>query len=423
MTQLYNYFLQSAGVSTDTRNIYPNCIFFALKGASFDGNTFAIEALKMGAAYAVVDNNEVAQQDERCILVDNVLKALQDLARHHRRQFDIPFIGITGSNGKTTTKELIAAVLTQQYNVHYTKGNLNNHIGVPLTLLQLTKEHEIAVIEMGANHFGDIKELCEIAEPTHGIITNIGKAHLEGFLNFEGVLKTKKELYDSIKSVDGVLFYNDDDQILKDILPTVRQISYGQHQGTVKGKLEHLTPFVEFTYEHGAYQSTLLRTHIVGEYNFYNFLASIAIGHFFDVPFEKINAGIEGYIPTNNRSQVEKTESNTLIVDCYNANPTSMRAALNSFSKIEANDKIAILGDMRELGEESTLEHEAIIEQLTELNINAILVGEEFKKVNTHFTHYDSTQSFIDNHSSIQNQLVLLKGSRGIGLEKLIPLL
>lgn len=423
MTQLYNLFKASAGVSTDTRNIYPNCLFFALKGESFDGNTFAIEALSKGAVYAVVDNAKVAQENERCILVDNVLKALQDLALHHRRQFDIPVIGITGSNGKTTTKELIGAVLAQAYTVHYTKGNLNNHIGVPLTLLQLTADHEIAVIEMGANHFGDIKELCAIAEPTHGIITNIGKAHLEGFLNFEGVLKTKKELYDAVEENGGVIFFNQDDAILKGILPQVRQISYGKTGEAIKGDLIRLTPYVEFTYEHGPYQSPILRTQIVGEYNFYNFLASITIGHFFKVPFDLINQGIESYVPTNNRSQVEKTERNTLIIDCYNANPTSMRVALESFAKIDHPSKLAILGDMRELGDETTIEHQAIIELIEELQITPILVGQEFKKVNTRFICYNNTVELTENWPDIENKLVLLKGSRGIGLEKLIPLL
>lgn len=424
MNTLYTYFLQSTGISIDSRNIHAGCMFIALKGPSFNGNTFAGKAIENGASYAVVDEKEFEDVSNNIFCVENGLRFLQDLANHHRKQFDIPVIGITGSNGKTSTKELIAAVLAEKYTVLATKGNLNNHIGVPLTLLQLNKEHEIAVVEMGANHFGDIKELCDIAEPTHGIITNIGKAHLEGFKSFEGVLKTKKELYDAVEANEGLVMYNADDSLLKEHLPiNTLLMSYGTKNAEITGDLERLTPFVELSWKKEGYQSPVLSTHLVGQYNFYNFLAAIAFGSLFDVDPEKINKAVQTYEPTNKRSQVAKTKSNTLILDCYNANPTSMRSALESFAQIEHADKFFIIGDMLELGEESHKEHRAIVDLVDELNLTGWTVGNEFSSfrsdgVTNHFSNAKEVIACLQ-ATPLNNKLILLKGSRGIGLEVL----
>jgi UDP-N-acetylmuramoyl-tripeptide--D-alanyl-D-alanine ligase len=423
-TLLYSYFLDSTGVSTDSRNIQKDCFFIAIKGPSFNGNTFARQAIENGAKYAIVDEKEFEDPDENIFHVDNGLKFLQRLANHHRKQFEIPIIGITGSNGKTSTKELIAAVLSEKYSILATKGNLNNHIGVPLTLLQLTNDHEIAVVEMGANHFGDIKELCDIAEPTHGIITNIGKAHLEGFKNFEGVLQTKKELYKAVELAEGLIMYNADDSILKEHLPiNTLLMSYGTIEAEITGRLERLTPFVELSWSKLGYTSPLLKTHLVGQYNFYNFLAAIAFGSLFEVEPNKINHAIEAYEPTNKRSQVAKTQKNTLILDCYNANPTSMRSALDSFSQIEHQDKYFIIGDMLELGDESSSEHKEIVDLIDKLSLKGILVGKEFSGFHSeNIAHsFNSTKELIEfiKVNPIEDKLILLKGSRGIGLEVL----
>lgn len=424
MEALYNYFLDSTGVSTDSRNIHKDCFFIAIKGPSFNGNTFAKKAIENGAKYAVVDEKEFENPADNIFYVANGLIFLQELANYHRRQFDIPVIGITGSNGKTSTKELIAAVLSEKYEVLATKGNLNNHIGVPLTLLQLTSKHEIAVIEMGANHFGDIKELCDIAEPTHGIITNIGKAHLEGFRDFEGVLQTKKELYTSIEQNEGLIMYNSDDSILKQSLPiNTFLMSYGTKDSEITGVLERLTPFVELSWSKEGYRSPVLSTHLVGQYNFYNFLAAIAFGSLFEVDAGRINKAIQKYEPTNKRSQVAKTQRNTLILDCYNANPTSMRSALESFAMIEHPDKYFIIGDMLELGKESFNEHQAIIRLIEQLALKGITVGHEFSVLRSETVEHQfhSTEDVIDfiKRTEFKDKLILLKGSRGIGLEVL----
>lgn len=424
METLYHYFLDSTGISTDSRNIHKDCFFVAIKGQAFNGNQFARQAMKNGAKYAIVDEKEFEYPDENIFYVDNGLKFLQRLANHHRRQFDIPVIGITGSNGKTSTKELIAAVLSEKYTVLATKGNLNNHIGVPLTLLQLKDEHQMAIIEMGANHFGDIRELCEIAEPTHGIITNIGKAHLEGFKNFEGVLTTKKELYQAVEQAEGLIMYNADDTVLKNNLPVnTLLMSYGTNDAEITGKLERLTPFVELSWKKSGYASPLLVTRLVGQYNFYNFLAAIAFGNLFEVEAEKINQAIERYEPTNKRSQVAQTQKNMLILDCYNANPTSMRSALESFAKIEHPDKYFIIGDMLELGDESYAEHRAIVDLIDELNITGMTVGTEFsyfqsEHIEQEFGSAKELIAFLQTNP-LKGKLILLKGSRGIGLEVL----
>lgn len=422
MENFYRYFIESSGVSIDSRAITPDCMFVALKGPSFNGNMYAQQAIENGAKFAIVDEVEYQDTANGIYLVENSLSFLQALALHHRKQFDIPFIGITGSNGKTSTKELVAAVLSEKYNVLATVGNLNNHIGVPLTLLKVNSSHEIAVIEMGANHYGDIKELCDIALPTHGIITNIGKAHLEGFKNFEGVLKTKKELYDAVETNEGLILYNGDDAVLKDILPiNTLLMSYGTNNNEIVGKLERLSPYVEFSWSNRNYQSDVLKTHLVGQYNFYNFLAAVSFGVLFEIEPEKINHAVENYKPTNKRSQVVQTEKNTLILDCYNANPTSMRSALESFLQIDHKQKLVIIGDMLELGDESEKEHQAILEFIDQNAIEAYTVGKEFGQfsaanVKQHFASAKDVIAFLKDHT-VEQHLILLKGSRGIGLE------
>lgn len=423
---LYKLFLKSdLKFSTDTRKLEKGSVFFALKGANFNGNDFALQSLKEGCAYAVVD--EVIDTDsDRIIKVENVLTTLQKLANFHRSKFDIPVIGITGSNGKTTTKELTAAVLAQKYNVLVTTGNLNNHLGVPFTLLRLRKEHEIAIIEMGANKPGDIAELVNIAEPDYGIITNIGAAHIEGFGSLLGVTQTKKELYDFIGEHEGHIFFNEDDPVLLNILPSNTSLfGYGEKSGLVQGNLIAQNPFVEFMWSNLSYKSPIMQTKLVGKYNFTNFLAAIAVGVYFDVDNEKINEAISTYQPTNNRSQITKTEKNTLIVDCYNANATSMKAALESFVAVDATSKLAILGDMLELGDISFDEHKKIVDFLQENNIPAYLVGDEMKKVAQGIKSFDSWEALLASGliNEINDHIVLLKGSRGIQLEKLIPYL
>lgn len=426
----FELFYETSGVCTDTRNIQKDCLFVCLKGANFNGNEFALEALRQGAKYVIVDE-EIDDAPPEVIRVENALVYLQQLANFHRHKFQIPIIGITGSNGKTTSKELIATVLSKKYNVHFTKGNLNNHIGVPLTLLQLNDSHEIAVIEMGANKFHDIEELCTIAEPTHGIITNIGMAHLEGFINFEGVLKTKLELYDSIVRNKGILFYNADDSILTRNLPNnIKSISYGSEiPADVNGELIALSPFVQMKWKSDRFQSEMIETRMIGKYNFYNFLAAISIGLHFEVENDLISEAIRSYTPTNNRSQIEKTAKNTLILDAYNANPTSMKSALESFARVSENQKIALLGDMFELGAESEKEHRKIIELVLELKLNAFVIGKNFYQLKGDFgpsIHFFESKEDVIQHlqtMDLKDQLILLKGSRGIGLESIVPYL
>lgn len=427
MEALYNLFQSGTGVETDTRKIQKGSLFFCLKGANFDGNTFAEEAIRLGAIAAVIDNPEY-HIDGKTILVDDVLLALQDLARHHRKQFHIPVIGITGSNGKTTSKELISAVLATQYRVHFTQGNFNNHIGVPLTLLQMNETHEIAVIEMGANKPGDIKELAEIALPTHGIITNIGRAHLEGFKSLEGVIKTKTELFDFLAHENGHIFANKQDETITGKLPASTQKHFYNDESELGGSLLKLNPLVEMEWFEPNYKSQAIQTNLVGEYNFINFLAAIRIGRFFGISPENCNKAISEYEPTNNRSQVTKTEKNTLIVDCYNANPTSMRSALSSFAKIDNHAKIFILGDMREMGDDAPMVHEEVIQQTIDLRLSGFFIGEEFLKfkgMHPNAIFLKSTEPLIEHFT--QNPpadlLILLKGSRGISLEKVIPYL
>lgn len=422
METLFDLFYQTTGVCTDTRKIEKDCLFVCLRGENFNGNTFAEEALKQGAKFVIVDQAEYKTQEE-IKLVDDSLQFLQKLANHHRRQYNIPVIGITGSNGKTSTKELINCVLSEKYKVLATKGNLNNHIGVPLTLLNLNSSHEIAIIEMGANRFKDIEDLCNIAEPNFGIITNIGKAHLEGFGGFEGVLKTKRELYESIEKNKGTIAYNSDDSILTDQLPhSIKTLSYGtDSNASITGNLIGLNPFVKLSYQYQNYSSPVIETKMVGKYNFYNYLAAISFGVLFEVPFDKINHAISTYSPENNRSQVKKTDKNTLILDCYNANPTSMRSALESFAMIDHPNKVFIIGDMLELGIQGDMEHKSILDFIERNSLRGYTVGPLFKKhqsnaVNIAFNNRNEVLEYLESNK-ISNSLILLKGSRGIGLE------
>lgn len=419
--KIYQLYLEcDQQICTDTRKIISGSLFFALKGDNFNGNEYAQQALEKGAKYAII--SEVTDDLENTVLVTDTLKCLQDLANYHRKQFNIPVIGITGSNGKTTTKELMAAVLDQKYNALVTEGNLNNHLGVPFTLLKLRKEHEIAVIEMGANKPGDIEELCDIAEPTHGMITNIGKAHIEGFGSFEGVIKTKTELYDAIELVQGTVFMNADDPILLKHAPACELITYG-NKGQVKSEITSLNPFLNFKWRAGDYKSPVIKTNLVGSYNLSNFTAAICIGLFFDVEPEAINKALIDYVPTNNRSQISKVNSCTLIVDCYNANPTSMLGALENFIEMEGDHKIAFLGDMKELGNISEGEHAAIVDWVTGHQVKAVLIGDEFSRITNQLPTYKNVEDFINSpkeFASIEKHLVLLKGSRSIKLEQLI---
>jgi len=422
ISELHKLFLQGDGICTDTRALKSNTLFFALKGENFNGNNFAAQALDAGCNYAIIDEEENAVSD-KCILVNSVLQTLQDLANYHRKQFDIPVLCITGSNGKTTCKELIGAVLEKKFNLLMTKGNLNNHLGVPFTLLGINESHEFALIETGANKPGDIKELVEIAEPTYGVITNIGAAHIEGFGSLEGVEKTKTEMYDFISAKEGVLFYNSSDPILLRNLPkNTTNIAFGLEKGTVVGKLVSLDPYVKFKWSKEDYDSEVVATNLVGKYNLLNFLTATVIGDHFGVSSQDINDALSTYSPSNNRSQVTKTVINTLIVDCYNANATSMKAALESFSEMEGQSKLAIIGDMLELGQISTDEHQKIADQAKDLGIEAWLVGGEFGKVKSDFKKFDGAIEVIEElrTNSQSQKLILLKGSRGIRLEKLI---
>lgn len=428
--QLYSIFQKHPLVCTDTRAIVKDSIFFALKGGNFNANRFAEQALESGCAYAVIDEAEY-KKDDRFLLVPDVLAALQDLARHHRRQLTIPIIGITGSNGKTTTKELINAVLGRSFKTYATKGNLNNHIGVPLTVLSITREHEIAIVEMGANHVGEIKELCTIAQPTHGIITNIGKAHLEGFGGPQGVIKAKNELYQYVHANDGLLFVNLDNPLLTDLSAAADRYTYGTTtDADVIGEYLGADPFVRLRWKSSIDPNPLsvkevISTQLLGKYNFENLLAAAAIGHYFEISAEEIKLALEGYAPSNNRSQVMKKGSNTILLDAYNANPTSMTAAIENFSELPAPKKMVVLGDMLELGEDSAHEHQDIIDLLHEKKItNVVLVGDHFSKVENiinakQFMNTDEALAWMK-EQKIDNTTILIKGSRGIKLEKLV---
>lgn len=421
---IYAAFLRHPLVCTDTRNLLKGSLFFALKGDNFNGNAFAAQAIESGCAYAIVDDPNVAKGD-KYFLVPDVLTALQEVARHHRRQLKIPFIGITGSNGKTTTKELIHAVLSKKYNTCSTKGNLNNHIGVPLTLLSVTREHTAAVIEMGANHVGEIAQLCAIAEPDYGIITNIGRAHLEGFGGAQGVIKAKSELYRHIKAHNGTLFVNADNELLTDLSSGITRVLYGTSaKADYKGKLIGSDPFVEL--ECG---SLNVRTNLAGKYNFENILAAACIGNYFQIAAQEVKAAIEEYVPSNNRSQVMKKGTNTILLDCYNANPTSMAAAIENFIEMKADNKVMILGDMLELGDSSREEHARILSLIGEKNFDGkvIVVGPLFSAQDTKpgvlkFAGAEQACDWLK--ANVQSgSTILVKGSRGIRLEKTVEFL
>jgi len=425
---ILNTFLELRKVSTDSRNIIPGSIFFALKGASFNGNTYAQEALKKGATFAVVDEEQYAIP-ENCILVKDGLTALQNLARDYRQRFHIPVIGLTGSNGKTTTKELIAKTLSKRYQTHFTKGNFNNHIGVPLTLLDLEEKHEVAVIEMGANHQKEIEFLCSIAQPSHGLITNIGKAHLDGFGGIEGVKKGKGELLDYLLENDGTFFYNIGDPNLVELAAKInRKIGYGLKDSLqddfYKIKLNSAAPFINIDLLDENYKQHSLRTNIQGKYNAENIAAAIATGHYFKVSIDGILDAIGTYIPSNNRSQLVEYKGARVFKDAYNANPDSMLVSIQSFLKSLKGKKLLILGDMKELGDFSKKAHQDIVDLVQSLEVQCVLVGEEFGKVSLpkeilHFEDVKATKSWFD-LQDLNGLVILLKGSRGIGLERLL---
>ncbi len=426
--QIYSVFCKHPVISTDTRNIIKDSIFFALKGANFDGNKFAHEALEKGAAYAVVDDKKQKGKINH-IVVDDVLSSLQLLANYHRKQLAIPIIGITGTNGKTTTKELIAAVLQKKYSTSFTQGNLNNHIGVPLTLLRMTSKTEVGVVEMGANHVGEISELCNIAEPDFGLITNIGKAHLEGFGSFDGVVKTKSELYDFLRTHKKPCFVNSDNELLLVQAKGLNQHSYGSSDkaeliGHPEKSGYYLT--VKALFPKGW---LYLKSKLIGAYNFENILAATRVGLEFNVDPLQIQKAIDEYQPSNNRSQLISKGSNKIIMDAYNANPTSMAASLTNFFKIDHPKKILILGDMLELGDDSPNEHQKIVEYIENEKILYIfLIGNQFKetisdKKTKKFDNIELLHNYLYQQKNVEDSLILIKGSRGIHLERILELL
>jgi UDP-N-acetylmuramoyl-tripeptide--D-alanyl-D-alanine ligase len=429
--QAYQLYLSGAAICTDSRNIVPGCIFFALKGASFNGNLFAAEALIKGAALVVVDEATETAAGQT-ILTNDVLTFLQDLARHHRRQLNIPVIGITGSNGKTTTKELFQRVLSAKYNTACTKGNLNNHIGVPLTLLSISGEHEMAIVEMGANHQKEIELLCSIGMPTHVLITNVGKAHLEGFGGFEGVKKGKGEMYAYARGSQSLVFLNDDNPHLREMLGEyLRCFRYGTDERCdVTGRPLPSAQYVELEWKSNAGQQGWhqIKSHITGSYNFENLLSAIAAGVHFGVDEHDICAAVESYVPDNQRSQEIRKESNLIIMDAYNANPTSMEAAIKNFSKLEGKQKAIFLGEMLELGEESNDEHLKIAELVRASGFSTVIfVGSHFQKAAAimkvpFFNTSTEAAEWVKMHP-IKDHSVLIKGSRGSKMEKVLEAL
>ncbi|MBV9963094.1 MAG: UDP-N-acetylmuramoyl-tripeptide--D-alanyl-D-alanine ligase [Parafilimonas sp.] len=422
ISELYTIYLAHPSVQTDTRKLKTGDIYFALKGENFNGNHFALPALELGAAYAVIDE-DVDASNNKLIKVDDVLTTLQQLAKHHREQFNIPFIAITGSNGKTTTKELIHVVLSSHYKTYTTEGNLNNHIGVPLTILKIKSDAQMAVIEMGANHQKEIEGYCKYAQPTHGIISNVGKAHLEGFGGIEGVKKGKGELYDFIRSHNGVAFAFDDYDYLHEMSKGIQQIIwYGTKQGQVVGHVKTSEPFLEVEFSNGTSFQTI-KTNLVGDYNLPNILCAVTIGKYFNVPGDKIKSSIENYVPSNSRSQLLEIGSNKIILDAYNANPSSMKVAIENFSHINSNNKVLVLGGMMELGDESIQEHENLIKLIQQNNFtNVILVGGNFKHTHQSFTYFDKADeatAYIK-QQNFHDAYLLIKGSRSMQMEKVL---
>lgn len=421
--QLFEHFLKHKKVTTDSRQLSEGAIYFALKGERFNGNEFAMAALRGGCSYAVIDE-DILESHPGLIRVEDVLIALQGLAKRYRQTFKIPFLAITGSNGKTTTKELVTAVLSKKYKTHATKGNLNNHIGVPLTLLSIPEDAEFAVIEMGANHQKEISSYCEYALPNFALITNIGKAHLEGFGGVEGVKKGKKELFDFVNSHGGKIFVNTEIENLREVSEGMDLITYGFDQNDFKLSTKKLDPFLEFEFQKGSH-AALVKTHMTGGYNLYNYASAIAVGSYFGVGFLDQVDAMEAYDPDNNRSQVVRTDRNTIIMDAYNANPSSMEHALENLHQ-QGKNTFFVMGDMRELGDEGPREHLAILEKAESLDLNGVTVGPIFfglKEESRYLSFPDNleaTKYFQSN--PIEGKIVLIKGSRGIRLEELKPL-
>lgn len=427
---LYDVYLRQRVICTDTRQLTPGCVFFALKGPSFNGNEFAYSALEAGAAFAVVDEPKHVS-DSRCLLVPDVLTALQDLALHHRRKLKIPVLAVTGSNGKTTTKELIRAVMSMKFNTLATKGNLNNHIGVPLTLLSITDDIEFAVVEMGANHQQEIASYCRYAEPDFGLITNVGKAHLEGFGGFEGVKKGKGELYQFLVVRGGLLFVNGDNEHLLSMARernAEKLFFYGTSpDADCVGELLQEQPFLRVSWKCGKARG-IVESQLVGRYNFENILSAIAIGCHFGVPADRIDAAISAYAPDNSRSQLVRRGSNEVVLDAYNANPTSMEAAIRNFAEMSGSRKIACIGDMAELGPETDPEHERIVILLGEKDFSkVILVGKNFGKFKgliscVHFDDSLQAAAWMSDYKP-EDSLLLIKGSRSTRMERLLEAL
>jgi UDP-N-acetylmuramoyl-tripeptide--D-alanyl-D-alanine ligase len=422
---IYEKFLECGRVSTDTRKIEKDSLFIALKGEKFNANLFAAEALEKGARYAIIDEKEY-QQNERCILVPDALKTLQDLARHHRRQLNIPVLGINGTNGKTTTKELLNLVLSKKYTTLATQGNLNNHIGVPLTLLQLQPEHELAIIEFGANSIGEIMALCQIAEPTHGLTTNIGKAHMEGFGGYEGAIRGESEQYHYLIQTKGTVFINSQNPILSNMAKRFEKpLFYPAADDYFHCELISADPFILYKHENGQE----VQTKLIGVYNFENIAATLCIGKYFGVPDTLANQTVSHYQPANKRSQLIEKGSNTIIMDAYNANPDSMQAAIKNLDKMKALHKVVILGDMFELGQDSPAEHRAIGELLAECQLNEVLLCgnmmEDAKKaypVAKYFPKKEDLAAYLQTRK-FEQSTILLKASRGIALETLLDYL
>lgn len=420
--QIYKLYSKKYLVTTDSRKIEHGSVFVALKGEHFDGNDFAYQVAEDNVAACVIADRKDLPKHERLFIVDDSLTTLQDLAQYHRIKCNIPVIGITGTNGKTTTKELVSAVLSKKYNIIYTQGNFNNHLGVPLTLLQIKPDTEIAVVEMGANHPKEIEFLCSLAQPDYGIITNIGKAHIEGFGSFEGVVKTKNELYDYLRNKHGKIFLNNDNQILKNLSVNIDYVSYGKDiSSDYHAKVLSSNPYLSIIWD-----GHTINTKLVGEYNFENVMAAITTGCYFNIEQELIIKAIEDYSPTNNRSQFIKTDKNEIVMDAYNANPVSMYHAIKNFRNISDENHLLIIGDMRELGCESINEHKEILNTIKELKFNnVIFVGEEFKKVNDNFISFTNVEELITHISknNISGKKILIKGSHSIHLEKLVNIL
>ncbi|MFN6943786.1 MAG: UDP-N-acetylmuramoyl-tripeptide--D-alanyl-D-alanine ligase [Cytophagaceae bacterium] len=422
--ELYQIFKNCTGISTDTRKIERGNMFFALKGPNFNANDYAQDALGKGASYVVVDEERVVK-DDRYLLTGNVLEMLQKLANHHRRQFNIPFIAITGSNGKTTTKELVNAVLSAKYKTYATIGNLNNHIGIPITILSIKEDVEIAIIEMGANHQKEIASYCTYTEPTHGMITNIGKAHLEGFGGIEGVKKGKGELYDYLLQSGGTAFICSINETLRNMSKFTNPVWYPSKNDFYHCEFIDADPFVKIKAENGQ----LIETAIIGAYNFENIAAALCIGKYFDVPPKEANKAIASYVPQNNRSQVVEKGTNKIILDAYNANPSSMKAALQNFAAMEEKNKFVILGDMLELGDETIKEHKEIGRLIKDLRFaKVVFCGPHMKTAAgeiedaIHKESRKELEEWIRNNKP-QNAILLIKGSRGMGLEKILELL